>query len=134
MIAIAAAIRISLQLAGAFMKDFVPFALLYVLGFGICNGLTYMIPMHHGWLWFPKSAGLISGIIIGGFGLGALVFAPLATALVNPEGESAVNGKFSQDVNDRVQRMLLVLNACFFGVCIISWIMIFPGPQAITIK
>ena len=69
------------------MTDFIPFALLYAFGYGICNGMTYMIPMHHGWLWFPEKPGLISGIIIGGFGLGALVFAPLALALVNPEGE-----------------------------------------------
>ena len=84
------------------MSNFTAFALLYAFGFGICNGLTYMIPMHHGWLWFPNKAGLISGIIIGGFGLGALVFAPLALALVNPEGESPIDGQFSKEVDDRV--------------------------------
>jgi len=46
-----------------------------------------MVPMHHGWLWFPDKPGLISGIIIGGFGLGALIFGPLATAIVNPDKE-----------------------------------------------
>ena len=30
--------------------------------------------------------------------------------------------------------MLLILNACFFGVCIVSWIMIFPGPEPINIQ
>ena len=30
--------------------------------------------------------------------------------------------------------MLIILNMCFFGVCIISWIMIFPGPDAVNIK
>ena len=69
--------------------NFIAFAVLYVLGFGVCNGLSYMVPMHHGWLWFPNNPGLISGIIIGGFGLGALVFAPIATSIVNPNGESA---------------------------------------------
>ena len=93
-----------------------------------------MVPMHHGWLWFPNQPGLISGIIIGGFGFGALVFAPLATAIVNPDGEQAVNGKFSPSVNERVQKMLIVLNICFLAVCIISGLLIFPGrdPTAFT--
>ena len=87
LILIAAAIRLAFHVTAIYMKNFIIFALLYTYGFGICNGLTYMVPMHHGWLWFPNQAGLISGIIIGGFGLGALVFAPLATLLVNPDGE-----------------------------------------------
>ena len=116
------------------MDDFIIFALLYSFGFGICNGMTYMVPMHHGWLWFPDKPGLISGIIIGGFGLGALVFAPLASALVNPEGELAVDGHFSPTVTKRVPHMLLILDICFLGVCIISWLLIFPGPDATDIK
>jgi len=87
LIAIAATIRISLQVAAAYITSFVPFALCYAFGYGICNGMTYLIPMHHGWLWFPNAPGLISGIIIGGFGFGALIFAPLATSIVNPNGE-----------------------------------------------
>ena len=88
-----------------------------------------MVPMHHGWLWFPDRAGLISGIIIGGFGFGALVFAPIATILVNPDGEKAINGKFTADVNERVPHMLLVLDVCFLVVCVISGLLIFPGPD-----
>ena len=88
-----------------------------------------MVPMHHGWLWFPNKAGLISGIIIGGFGLGALIFSPLATFIVNPGGEQAINGKFSNDVNERVPRMLLTMDACFLALCIISALLVFPGPD-----
>jgi len=43
---------------------------MFSCGFGLCNGLTYMVPMQHGWLWFPDYPGLVSGIIIGGFGIG----------------------------------------------------------------
>ncbi|KAH8864049.1 oxalate/formate antiporter [Schistosoma japonicum] len=35
-------------------------------------------------LWFPEKRGLIVGIIVSGFGLGALVFSPIQTALINP--------------------------------------------------
>ncbi len=83
----AASIRIVFQFAAGFTTTYVAFALLYSFGYGICNGMTYMVPMHHGWLWFPNRPGLISGIIIGGFGFGELVFAPIALKLVNPHGE-----------------------------------------------
>ena len=111
------------------MTEFFPFATLYVLGFGVCNGLSYMVPMHHGWLWFPDRPGLISGIIIGGFGLGSLVFAPIATQIVNPGGEQAVDGHFTDAVNSRVPKMLLILNLCFAVTCMISVMLIFPGPD-----
>src|ERR1700758_1713859 len=36
--------------------------------------------------WFPDRRGLITGVAVGGFGLGALVTAPLATRLIQSEG------------------------------------------------
>ncbi len=50
--------------------DFYLFLVTFSIGFGICNGLSYMVPMTHGWRWFPLNPGLVSGIIIGGFGVG----------------------------------------------------------------
>lgn len=35
--------------------------------------------------WYPNHAGLVSGIVIAGFGLGAFIFNPIVTLLVNPE-------------------------------------------------
>ena len=112
-----------------FIDNFVIFGILYVLGFSLVFGLSYMVPMHHGWLWFPNYPGLISGIILGGFGLGALIFSPVATALVNPEGFSPVDGKFPDSVNEKVPRMLLILDVCYLVMVVISSLMIFPGPD-----
>jgi OFA family oxalate/formate antiporter-like MFS transporter len=36
--------------------------------------------------WFPDRRGLITGVAVGGFGAGALVFAPLATRLIQSVG------------------------------------------------
>jgi OFA family oxalate/formate antiporter-like MFS transporter len=36
--------------------------------------------------WFPDRRGLITGIAVGGFGAGALVFAPVATSLIQSVG------------------------------------------------
>ena len=51
--------------------------------------MTYMVPVHHGWLLFPNRPGLISGLIICGFGFGALIFNTVSRILVNPDDESA---------------------------------------------
>ena len=64
----------SLNFMSISIKSFYPFMILFAAGFGLCNALTYMVPMHHGWLWFPNNPGLVSGIIIGGFGVGTLIF------------------------------------------------------------
>ena len=134
LIVFAATIRLTLQSLAIFQENFIAFAILYGLGFGICNGLTYMVAIHHGWLWFPSSAGLVSGIIIGGFGLGALVFGPIATSIVNPNGESPVDGNFSDAVNGRVKRMLWTLEFCYLIVVVISCLLIFPGPNPVNIN
>ena len=81
-------------MAVLFAYTFEAFLCLFSIGFGICNGLTYMVPMQHGWLWFPNNPGLVSGIIIGGFGIGTFVFSLVCSSLVNPDGVDAVDGKF----------------------------------------
>jgi len=91
--------------------------------------------MHHGWLWFPNRPGLISGIIIGGFGFGALAFGPIASKLVNPNNENQdADGHFPTSVSDRVPYMLQMLDVLFLGFCLISLFLIFPGPDPTEIN
>lgn len=49
---------------------------------GIGLGLGYIVPVAVLVKWFPDRRGLITGVAVGGFGLGALVTAPLATRLI----------------------------------------------------
>jgi MFS family permease len=63
------------------------FYMLYIFGYGICCGTTYMVPVKLGWKAFPRQPGLISGIIIGGYGVGPLIFAQISSAIVNPDNE-----------------------------------------------
>ena len=85
MIIIGGCIAFPCFIIASFMKDFTPFAIFYVLGFSINQGIVYMVPVHHGWLWFPNNPGLVSGIILGGFGLGSLIFDNVLRVLVNPD-------------------------------------------------
>lgn len=73
-------IMASYQPRDSFWKFFV----LFVCGQAICNGVSYMVPIQLGWRAFPHNPGLVSGFIIGGFGLGGLIFSYVSSVLVNP--------------------------------------------------
>ena len=123
-------VGISLLFLATTMSDFSAFTVLYVLGFGINNALTYMVPVHHVWLWFPKRPGLFSGLIITGFGFGALIFNTVSLYLVNPNNESAnEEGKFSETVNERLPYMLRIVLVCFLIMTLIAIFLVSPGPQ-----
>ena len=51
-----------------------------------------MVPIINAVQYFPDKKGLVSGIIVAGFGLGSFVFSYLAKTLMNPDGVN-VNGK-----------------------------------------
>lgn len=99
-------------------------------GLGSTNAMTYMVPVHHGWLWFPSRPGLVSGLIICGFGFGALIFNNVSRAIVNPDNESSdEDGKFSESVNERVPFMLQFIVGCLACMTLISIFLISPGPE-----
>jgi OFA family oxalate/formate antiporter-like MFS transporter len=53
---------------------------------GLGLGLGYIVPVAVLVKWFPDRRGLITGIAVGGFGAGALITAPVATALIQTVG------------------------------------------------
>ena len=88
-----------------------------------------MVPVHHGWLWFPDNPGLVSGVILGGFGVGSLIFDNVLTHVVNPDNLPAhEDGFYEQSVNVRFMLMWRVLVVSWLVITIIGVIMIFPGP------
>lgn len=130
LILIAGIVGLSLVWAATLQTDFWYFSILYVVGFGGTNAMTYMVPVHHGWLWFPERPGLVSGIIICGFGFGALIFNNLSRVIVNPENESSDdNGAFSEEVNKRVPQMLQTVLVCFMVMTLVALCLISRGPQ-----
>lgn len=54
-----------------------------IFPFGV--GLCYYVPMVTAWEWFPERKGLITGLIVGCFGLSSFFFGFFTTAIVNPE-------------------------------------------------
>lgn len=66
---------------------FIPTLLLYGLLPGLGTGIAYGIDCAVAVRWFPKRAGLVNGIVLAGYGLGALVFNPVLTYIINPENK-----------------------------------------------
>lgn len=90
-----------------------------------------MVPVHHGWLWWPERPGLVSGLIICGFGFGALTFNTVSLMMVNPDNLSAdEEGKFPDDVNSNLPKMLTTVIYIFMAITFVAILMISPGPAA----
>jgi MFS family permease len=72
------------------------FIILISIGFGIPTGFAYVPAISCCWRLFPKQKGLISGIILCGFGMGSFIFSYIAKEIVNPYNEApvSINGQF----------------------------------------
>ncbi len=77
--------------AGVFLASFSGghlYWLYFSYGFlgGIGLGLGYIVPVATLVKWFPDKRGMITGIAVAGFGVGALITAPIASRLIGNIG------------------------------------------------
>ena len=90
-------IMISSVYIASIMVEWSLFVLFYACLFPIGIGLVYWAPIICAWEWFPERKGLISGIIICGFGFGAFIFGFVSTHIVNPDPEHIKPGPAEDD-------------------------------------
>ena len=130
MIALGGTIAFPCFIIASFMTEsFLAFGILLCLGFSFNHGMAYMAPIHHCWLWWPNNPGLVSGIILGGFGFGGLIFDNVLTAVINPWGDKIDDsGFYTARVDERFMMTWRVLTLCWFGLAVIGIILMFPGP------
>lgn len=69
----------------SFVKDIYGLIVIYCLLVGVSGGLLYMLPIVCGWRYFPDHRGLVSGMIIGGYGFGSFIFNFVCKAIANPD-------------------------------------------------
>ena len=80
--------------------------LTYGFMFGLGIALAYAPPMAVAMKWFPRKKGLVNGIIVGGFGMGAFIFNTVQTTYLNPLNLSPDDqGYFSRSQNDVLERV-----------------------------
>lgn len=103
-------------LASSYTKDMNAFIALFGLCFGLGGGMTYLVPLQVGWEYFPLRKGLVTGIVIGAYGMGSSIFSQISTGIINPDNEKAtifINEDFSyfeESVASRVPRCLQILS------------------------
>lgn len=96
-------------------------AITYGTLFGLGTALAYTPPLGVAMRWFPKSKGLVNGIIVGGFGLGAFIFNQIQTAYLNPVNKELDDGKYFNDdkILNRVPSVFLMLGSIYAIVQVI---------------
>lgn len=97
-----------------------PFIVTYCIMFGIGIGLPYSVFLSVASSWFPEHRSAIVGLIAAGYGLGALVFTPIQTALINPNNNPDFN---DPDVTGRIPNAFLVFGGIILGMQIIGLIL-----------
>lgn len=115
-----------LTLASFIQTNFYLFVALYVSGFTILVSICYMVPIHQSWLWFPEHPGLVSGITIASFGLGALILDPLTSVLINPnQVDPNDTGAYPNYVIERFPYMLRTMIVIFACLSLCGVLMVF---------
>ncbi|CAK69197.1 unnamed protein product (macronuclear) [Paramecium tetraurelia] len=117
----------------SFINNIYAFIFIYCFMVGIPSGLVYMLPIICGWKFFPFNRGLVSGLIIAGYGFGAFIFNFVCKAICNPNNEEPSipfeeDGKikkyFSKDVFQNVPFMFQMMALSYFILTIIATLLI----------
>lgn len=69
----------------------------YGLVFGVGIGIAYIGPLSSVMSWLPRWKGFANGIVVAGFGLGALIFNAVQTAFVNPRNVGTVKNENGEE-------------------------------------
>ena len=120
-----------LALAGLYTSSYVTTTEAYLVTYCLMNGLgcgmCYFIPLVCGWEYFPNRKGLVSGIILAGYGFSSFIFAHASTALVNPDHANPtisdpVSGVtyFDETVAMRLPKMMRTLTYTWTVIVIVS--------------
>lgn len=90
-----------------------------VISYGVISSIgqnlaiipTLTVPM----MWFPNNKGLVSGIVVSGFGIGAFIFNQIQTKLVNPDNVAVADDGYFHDaaVLSRVPQLLHLLGLMY---------------------
>lgn len=111
----------------SFITNFTVFSIAYPLLFGIGIGTSYMAPIISGWEYFPKMRGLVSGLIVLGFGFGSFIFGFISIAIANPDNinptEKVKGGKiFPADspISSNAPKMIRINCAIWLGLLLIA--------------
>lgn len=119
----------------SYTKNFYLFVFLYSTVIGLGFGLLYMVALRNAWQYFPSKKGMMSGLIMSCYSVGAILWVIITKELANPNNlkpkEDHPTGiedeKFyspQSDVVANVPGMLRALSYIYLGLTIASTILI----------
>ncbi|GAB6028337.1 hypothetical protein CHUAL_002510 [Chamberlinius hualienensis] len=110
--------------------DFIYVIITYGVMFGVGISLSYISLISCGMKWFPEQRGLVSGIIVAGFGLGALIFNPIQTEFLNPENvlPNKQGYFYEESLLVRVPNIFLLLGGIYGAMQIVGCILASSPP------
>lgn len=110
------------------------FLVTYGVMYGVGAGLAYIGPLYSVIRWFPSHKGLVNGIIVAGYGGGALVFNFVQTQYLNPHNYSPTqvchdhsHERYfdNESLLNRVPSSFLFLGGIYFIIQFVGCLMIF---------
>ena len=115
--------------------------LTYGIMYGIGVGVAYIGPLSAAMKWMPKWKGIANGIVVSGFGLGALIFDAVQTGFVNPRNVVADPDPYDNEEKyftdaellSRVPTLFLILGGTYAVMQLIGSLLITdPPPNYLT--
>jgi hypothetical protein len=95
--------------------------------FGIGTGFVYLTVIRNCWKYFPDKKGAISGLILAGYGLSAMIFTSIADEIVNPGGHILPDkeGFYPQQIAENVHYFIYLEFVIFTIAGIVAVFLIF---------
>ena len=94
--------------------------------FGVANGLSYISLPKNCWNYFPEKKGLLSGLILFGYGISSLIFTWVCESTVNKSFvKTNEEGYFSEEIANKMNKFIKKLNVIFIILCGIGYFTIF---------
>nr|CAH8869772.1 unnamed protein product [Trichobilharzia regenti] len=118
-------------------RGFIPLLITYGIIQGAGFGFGYSAIIAASIAWFKNHRGLIVGLIIGGFGAGAIIFTPIQTIYINPNNVpiNNVTKRFEDaDLINRVPYVFLLIGGILLAIQIVGIIMMTDKPKKKNIE
>lgn len=113
-------------LGSSFCSTFWSFFWCFAIGYGISTGLLYLSLLYNAYKYFPSKRGLIGGVVMGFYGLAALISNYILLLLVNPDNIKAEKNPitneyhFPYEIAERFPTAIRYLSFYFLGAMIIA--------------
>lgn len=130
----------TLMCSSFFISSYVTSWWVFVFSYGVMFplgvGIVYYTPMMCAWEWFPERRGMVSGIIVAGYGFGSSITGMISTKIVNPNNlQSSKNAAgidiFPLEVAQKVPEMLRMLCCFFMVLSVIGIVCITRNPESV---